>query len=106
MKKPLIFSLIAMIVFFLAACGGSSKKSNDNESSQSTEKTTTSSDSEDHPYDPHRGEGKFDKDFDPGAIESDRVAEGKSIYNSTCIGCHKLTDERLVGPGWEGVTQR
>jgi hypothetical protein len=22
------------------------------------------------------------------------------------MSCHKLTDERLVGPGWKGVTQR
>jgi len=23
-----------------------------------------------------------------------------------CMSCHKLTDERLVGPGWKGVTER
>lgn len=34
------------------------------------------------------------------------VAEGKSIYDVKCSACHKLTDERLVGPGWKGVTQR
>ncbi len=107
MKKRLIFALVTMTLFFMAACGGNSKKSNDNDNSQTTEeKTTASSEEGEHPYDPHRGEGKFDKDFDPGAIEADRAAEGKSIYNSTCIGCHKLTDERLVGPGWKGVTDK
>lgn len=34
------------------------------------------------------------------------VSEGKSIYDVKCQSCHKLTDERLVGPGWKGVTQR
>ena len=34
------------------------------------------------------------------------VAEGKSIYDVKCSACHKLTNERLVGPGWQGVTQR
>src|SRR5690554_1938555 len=24
----------------------------------------------------------------------------------SCLSCHKLNDERLVGPGWAGVTER
>jgi cytochrome c551/c552 len=34
------------------------------------------------------------------------VAEGKSIYDVKCQSCHKLTDEKLVGPGWKGVTKK
>lgn len=34
------------------------------------------------------------------------IAEGESIYEVKCAACHKLTDEKLVGPGWGGVTQR
>jgi hypothetical protein len=34
------------------------------------------------------------------------VAEGKNIYTVKCSPCHKLTDEKLVGPGWEGITKR
>ena len=34
------------------------------------------------------------------------VTEGKNIYDVKCQACHKLTDEKLVGPGWKGVTQR
>jgi len=34
------------------------------------------------------------------------VTEGKSIYDVKCQSCHKLTDEKLVGPGWKGVTQK
>jgi mono/diheme cytochrome c family protein len=34
------------------------------------------------------------------------VADGKAIYDVKCQACHKLTDEKLVGPGWKGVTQR
>ena len=34
------------------------------------------------------------------------VAEGKNIYTVKCSPCHKLTDEKLVGPGWQGVTKR
>ena len=28
------------------------------------------------------------------------------IQSVKCSSCHKLTDERLVGPGWKGVTKR
>jgi hypothetical protein len=34
------------------------------------------------------------------------VASGKATYDLKCQGCHKLTDERLVGPGWKEVTKR
>ena len=30
----------------------------------------------------------------------------KKIYDSKCLSCHKLTDEKLVGPGWKEVTKR
>lgn len=34
------------------------------------------------------------------------VASGKAIYESKCFPCHKLNAEKLVGPGWAGVTKR
>jgi cytochrome c5 len=39
-------------------------------------------------------------------LNAEWVTEGKSIYDLKCQSCHKLTDEKLVGPGWKGVTQR
>jgi cytochrome c551/c552 len=34
------------------------------------------------------------------------VTDGKGIYELKCQSCHRLTEERLVGPGWKGVTQK
>ncbi|HKH59815.1 MAG TPA: c-type cytochrome [Flavitalea sp.] len=34
------------------------------------------------------------------------VTAGKNTYDVKCQSCHKLTDERVVGPGWSGVTKR
>ena len=34
------------------------------------------------------------------------VSEGKGIYEVKCQACHKLTNEKLVGPGWSGVTKK
>lgn len=38
-------------------------------------------------------------------LEQDRVKRGKDIYDMKCSACHMLTDQRLVGPGWAGVTK-
>ena len=34
------------------------------------------------------------------------VERGTQIYEMKCAACHKLTDKRVVGPGWKGVTDR
>jgi cytochrome c5 len=39
-------------------------------------------------------------------LNADWVASGKSIYELKCMPCHRLTEEKLVGPGWLGVTKR
>lgn len=39
-------------------------------------------------------------------LKQDWVTTGKMIYEVKCLACHKLTAERVVGPGWAGVTKR
>lgn len=39
-------------------------------------------------------------------LDAKMVAEGKATYELKCQSCHKLTDEKLVGPGWKGVTTK
>lgn len=39
-------------------------------------------------------------------LNAEWVKAGKSIYELKCQSCHKLTDEKLVGPGWKGITER
>lgn len=34
------------------------------------------------------------------------VTDGRGIYEVKCAACHKLTDEKLVGPGWHGLTKK
>ncbi|MBK6997979.1 MAG: cytochrome c [Lewinellaceae bacterium] len=42
----------------------------------------------------------------PTPLNKDWVATGKATYDLKCLACHKLSDEKLVGPGWAGVTKR
>lgn len=92
--------LTAGILF--AACGGG--KSNDSAATHAAndEKTATGNPS----YDPNRGEGKFTKvDVNP-TLDAAMAANGEKTFGVKCSSCHKLTDEKLVGPGWKDVTKR
>ena len=39
-------------------------------------------------------------------LDQAMVSTGKATYELKCQSCHRLTEEKLVGPGWKGVTQR
>jgi cytochrome c551/c552 len=39
-------------------------------------------------------------------LNAEWVLFGKNIYDLKCMSCHRLTEEKLVGPGWKGVTKR
>ena len=102
MKK---MSIIVAVLFtsFLIACGGEEKKA-DNDSTVSTGETATSTDNPS--YDPIRGEGKFKDVSIAATLDPTMAEEGEKVYTVKCSSCHKLTDEKLVGPGFTGVTGR
>ena len=39
-------------------------------------------------------------------LDQTMVQRGKAIYEMKCAACHKLTDKRVVGPGFAGITER
>jgi mono/diheme cytochrome c family protein len=107
MKKSFIlFFLSSMVVFAFSQCGGSETASDASPDAAGTNQEATSSDPSD--YDPKRGEGKFnDENVIVGAdIDASMADNGEKAYGVKCSSCHKTTDERLVGPGWKGVTAR
>lgn len=44
-------------------------------------------------------------DITLGPIDKAKVDAGKKIFDEKCHVCHSLTDQKVVGPGWKGVTQ-
>jgi len=39
-------------------------------------------------------------------LNATMVTDGKATYELKCQSCHRLTEEKLVGPGWKNVTKR
>ncbi len=39
-------------------------------------------------------------------LNQEWVTKGNATYEMKCLACHKLTADKLVGPGWLGVTKR
>ena len=53
-----------------------------------------------------KGIGRFKEVPLTHPLDVAMIEKGKSIFDAKCSACHKLTDEKLVGPGWKGVTDR
>jgi mono/diheme cytochrome c family protein len=103
MQKMLLTISAACVVFIVVSCGGGKKAENQN----TTTATSAAVKSSPETYDPKRGEGKYNAENTVlGAIDNALASKGEAISGTKCLSCHKLTDERLVGPGWKGVTQR
>jgi hypothetical protein len=105
MKRLLVLFALAA---FLSGCNGNdsgnSKETGTDSKATTTESTTTP---EGNPsYDPERGAGKFTKVDLPANLDPAMSEQGEKVYSVKCSGCHKVTNEKLVGPGWQGVTIR
>lgn len=96
--------LLVFVSILMAACGGSDDSNTT--TSTATDEASAPKETDVSQYDPNRGIGKF-KDVDvPAEVDKSMAASGEKVYEVKCSGCHKLTDERLVGPGWQGVSTR
>ncbi|MFT3904587.1 MAG: c-type cytochrome [Niabella sp.] len=104
MTKKIITAFAIAGALFAVACGGNSgEKSNDGKASAPPKSMVADAGS----YDPKRGEGKYDEaNVTIGPLDAAMASKGKAIAETKCFSCHKLTDEKLVGPGWKGVTTK
>ncbi len=90
--------LTTILAILLFAC--TSKK----EADDAAKKSPTPSDLAATQPEAHGTEVKAVEMTNP--LNKDWVATGKASYELKCLACHKLTDEKLVGPGWQGVTKK
>jgi len=55
--------------------------------------------------DPTKGIGQVKNVTLHNPLDEDRIQRGLDIYEMKCQACHRLDDQRVVGPGWKGVTK-
>lgn len=103
MKKSIYLVSASALLSLLVSCGGSETKTEE----ASTTEPPKSMIADPVSYDPKRGEGKFSADnVTIGALDEAMASRGEAIAGTKCTSCHKLSDEKLVGPGWKGVSER
>lgn len=97
MKKLLLFIAAASFV----ACS-----SPGNESSNSDKAPESMVKQDEAKQDDGKGVGEIKEVTLNDPLDQTMIDEGQAIYDLKCAACHKLTDQRVVGPGWAGVTEK
>lgn len=91
-----IFLILASIILISFACG-SKESSNGSAKPLPTKKEKA---------DNGKGIGEIKNVALNNPLDAAMVSRGKAIYEMKCSACHKLTPNRVVGPGFKGVTDR
>ena len=97
-----VASLVITAIF--SSCGGEDKPTTETGAQEAPQSMVKDAET----YDPKRGEGKYTAE---SLALSDKLDEaqakvGEDASNVKCTSCHKMTEEKLVGPGWKDVTKR
>lgn len=90
-----------MITLF-SACGSGEKKETGNKENV----PPVVAEKKDVPKEKSKGIGEVTNVELKTPLEQDRITRGIAIYDMKCSACHTLDAERVVGPGWAGVTKR
>ena len=80
---------------------------NENNATDAREETGIANESTDAPVeDEGKGIGPITTVEVSDSIDEALATEGKTIFEGKCAACHTLTNEKVVGPGLLGVTER
>lgn len=107
MRKIKFLAMVMVSAMAMVSCGGGDKPAESGDATASTETSSTTEAAA--PAEASKdGIGKFTSaNFDgKDAFDAALAAKGKEIIDVKCTSCHNMTEERKVGPGWKGVTDR
>lgn len=105
MRKIKFLAMVMVSAMAMVSCGGGDKPAESGDATASTETASTTEAPAEASKD---GIGKFTSANFDGKVAFDAAlaAKGKEIVDVKCTSCHNMTEERKVGPGWKGVTDR
>lgn len=96
--KLITGSILATAIAVMAGCSGGETTNTSGTAPESMVKKEAAADN-------GEGVGKF-SNVTLAAFDAALAASGKSVFETKCSACHKITDQKVVGPGLKGVTQR
>ena len=100
MNRAYIVLLFALFSVLIVRCSSNNTKENENKETPSGNLMKEADETKDE------GIGKFKNIQLTHPLDESMIAKAGPIFNAKCFACHKLTNEKLVGPGWKGVTDR
>jgi hypothetical protein len=101
-RKTISLAIVSGVIFFAVACNSSDKGSDSATTTSSENNNSSATNDQNNP----KGIGPHQNIQLTHPLDDKMIAEGQNVYNVKCASCHKTTDEKLVGPGWKGVTDR
>jgi mono/diheme cytochrome c family protein len=93
--------LLIATMFFISACGDSGENKNDETTPPAENKNPGGLTD----WQLENGFGPVKKKLNLGPLNEELSEEGRKIFDTKCITCHKL-DERYTGPAQRDVLQR
>lgn len=106
LKKNVFLLIVSFGLLISIGCGNNNQSDTESGETGTTGETTDETTGGSGMSTDPKGIGKYQNVELTHPLDPQMVATGKSVYEVKCQSCHKLTDERLVGPGWKGVTDR
>jgi hypothetical protein len=101
MKNITYIAAFTAMLVYAVSCNPNQQGAPINTQEESTEQIQKNSTDDDL-----EGIGKFHNIELAATLDLAIAEKGKGVYDLKCSACHRLTDEKLVGPGWKGVTKR
>jgi hypothetical protein len=96
MKKPL-YSILSLALLIACAPDKPADQTAEADSKKSAVESV---------IDPTKGLGQVKNVTLESPLDQERVKRGLAIYEMKCSACHKLDDQRVVGPGWKDITKK
>lgn len=94
MQKKFLSVIVVCILLLIVRCSTNTQSDKTNQTAEQKDSAA------------NKGIGKFKEVKLSHPLDEGMVVKGEGIFNAKCIACHKLTDEKLVGPGWKGVSNK
>lgn len=100
----LCYLLIFSVMF--VACGDNSQTAPGTTSPQKTPTAEPAKEEVPQSIKEGKGLGEIKNVSLTDPLNEDMSSRGQAIVEMKCASCHKLTDQRVVGPGFAGITNR